>query len=238
MPSNSRHTRTALITGANRGIGFETAKQLANQGWQVLATARQAPFPSEQRLALTKLNPITEFLTLDITQIGSIQNVVTQLHQSQRKLDLLINNAGILIDQDESILNIDPAKLQTTFNTNTISPILLTRALVPFLEQSSAPLVINLSSAAGSLTDMRNWAPAYSLSKAALNAATRQLAIALEPKNISVCSVSPGWVRTDMGGPNATRSVEDAAKSIIALLDHPPKQLAARFLRDGKDLPW
>jgi NAD(P)-dependent dehydrogenase (short-subunit alcohol dehydrogenase family) len=238
MPSKSRQIKTALITGANRGIGFETAKQLAARGWQVLATARKAPFPPEQRLALSALNPRTEFLTLDITQIDSIENVVTHLSQSQQKLDLLINNAGILIDQDESILNIDPATLQTTFNTNTIAPILLTRALVPILERSSAPLVINLSSAAGSLTDMRHWAPAYSLSKAALNAATRQLAIALEPKNISVCSVSPGWVRTDMGGPKATRSVEAAAKSIIALLDHPPEQLTARFLRDGADLPW
>ena len=195
-------------------------------------------FPSEHRLALLALNPHTEFLTLDITQIDSIENVVTQLHQSERKLDLLINNAGILIDQNESILTVDPVKLQNTFTTNTIAPILLTRALVPFLEQSSAPLVLNLSSAAGSLTDMRHWAPAYSLSKAALNAATRQLAIALAPKNISVCSVSPGWVRTDMGGPNATRSTEDAAKSIITLLNHSPKQLTARFLRDGTDLPW
>jgi NAD(P)-dependent dehydrogenase (short-subunit alcohol dehydrogenase family) len=238
MPSKSRQTRTALITGANRGIGFETAKQLAAQGWQVLAAARKAPFPAEQRLDLSTLNPRTEFLTLDITQIDSIENVVTQLHQSKRKLDLLINNAGILIDPNESILNVDPATLQNTFATNTIAPILLTRALVPFLEQSSDPLVLNLSSAAGSLADMRHWAPAYSLSKAALNAATRQLAIALAPKNISVCSVSPGWVRTDMGGPNATRSIEDAAKSIIALLDHPQKNLTSRFLRDGTDLPW
>lgn len=238
MPSSSRRTKTALITGANRGIGFEMAKQLAAKDWTVIATARKDPFPHEQRLTLSDQNPQTQFINLDITKSESINDLVAHLTRARTQLDLLINNAGILIDQDDTILDVRPEKLQRTFTTNAIAPILLTRALVPFLEQSPHPLVINLSSAAGSLKDMRHWAPAYSLSKTALNAATRQLAIALAPKDISICSVSPGWVRTDMGGPRATRSIEDAGKSIIALLDLPPKQLTARFFRDGTDLPW
>ncbi len=229
--------KTALITGANRGIGLETAHQLAQRGWQVIATSR-TPLSPEARTQLTDTTPNIHFQTLDVTDPTSITEAATHLQAQLDHLDLLINNAGILLDWNDSILDVSAEVLSQTHRTNTIGPILVTRAFRPLLQRAQNPLVINVSSAAGSLAEMRDWAPAYGQSKAALNAATIQLNDALKPDDIAVCSVSPGWVRTDMGGPNATRSLEEGAASIANLTDQTPSDLAGRFLRDTEDIPW
>ena len=238
MPPPTGSHPSVLITGANRGIGFETAKQLAAKNWQVIATARSASFPPAARAALEALNPETEFLSLDICDQESIQATADYLGQRQAPLDLLINNAGIFLDHGSSILELSEHDLTRTLNTNTLGPLRLTRALIPCLKHSSRALVINLSSAAGSLSGMKDWSPAYSLSKTALNAITRQLDAALAPDNIAVCALSPGWVKTDMGGTDAPRSVEEAARRIIQLLETAPTELNGRFIRDGDDHPW
>ena len=238
MAPPSERSRTALITGANRGIGLETARQLAARGWRVMACARQSPFPKAARSTLLAANHHTLFTPLDLNAPSSIDALALRLDQSFPSLDLLINNAAILTDRDESIRDIGLEIIETTFRVNTVGPIRVTRACLPALQRADTPLVINVSSAAGSLTEMRDWAPAYSLSKTALNAVTRQFALTLGKEGIAVCCLSPGWVRTAMGGPGATRSVEDAAGSIVQLLDEEPKTLNGRFLRDGKDLPW
>ena len=238
MPPNSGNKPSVLITGANRGIGYETAKQLAAKNWHVIATSRSDAFPTEQRDTLLALNPQTQFIRLDISDPESIQAATDTFQSTQTSLDLLINNAGIFLDHDTSILEVTEADLTRSFNTNTLGPLRLTRALLPFLKRSPRALVINLSSAAGSLTDMKDWSPAYSTSKTALNAITRQLAAALAPENIAVCALSPGWVQTDMGGKEAPRSVAEAARKIIELLDTDPAELSARFIRDGGDHPW
>ncbi len=238
MPPESTDRKTALITGANRGIGRQAALQLATLGWHVLATTRPRSYSQLEQDEQLSQHANIQTLPLDITDTHSIEEAICTIQQHTASLDLLINNAGIFIDHGESILTVDDSAFLETFTTNTLGPIRLTRALVPLLASSPKALVINLSSAAGSLTEMKDWSPAYSLSKTALNAATRQLAAALEPKGITVCAVSPGWVQTDMGGPNATRTVEQAVDSLLQLLDLPREQLTARFLRDAEDHPW
>ncbi|MCS1407812.1 MAG: C-factor [Verrucomicrobia subdivision 3 bacterium] len=230
--------KSVLITGANRGIGLETAKQLAAKGWRVFATSRRDPFPAEPEAMLLRENPTTEFLSLDVDDPETIQLAADTLSEKIASLDLLINNAGVLLDWNDSILNVTDSVLQQTFKTNTVGPVLVTRAFVPLLKHAATPLVINVSSAAGCLQDMKNWAPAYSISKTALNAATRQLAAALKSESIAVCCFSPGWVRTDMGGASATRSVQEGAQSIVDLLNQPPQTVTGRFLRDSEDIPW
>ena len=231
-------TKVILITGSNRGIGLELVRQLAAEDWQIIATSRTKPSPDSATKELIDRYSNIRWMPLDISQTSSIEQLASTLEKESTTIDVLINNAGILLDWHDSILNVDIQTIRDTLNTNTIGPILVTRGLLPHLKRSEDPLVINVSSAAGSLTDMRDWAPAYSISKTALNAATRQFALALEPEGISVCCISPGWVRTDMGGSNATRTAEDSVKEIRKLLTHPPKSLNARFLRDTKDIPW
>ena len=217
---------------------METALQLASADWQVIATARPTSFAEMANATSFANSPWIQCLPLDVTDPDSIEAALETLKKHTSRLDLLINNAGIFLDHDESILGVDTAKILDTFTTNTLGPIQLTQALVPLLEAAPDALVMNLSSAAGCLTEMKDWSPAYSISKTALNAATRQLAAALLPKGISVCAVSPGWVRTDMGGPKAPRSIHEGAQSLLALLTKPPKELAGRFLREGQDHPW
>lgn len=230
--------KRALVTGANRGIGLETCRQLGKAGWHVVATSRHDPFPAKAQAEIYSANPTAHFLHLDLTQPTTISAVADHFTQQSWALDLLVNNAGILLDRDASILNTKPETLTQTLTTNTLGPIQVTQTLLPFLSAANESLVMNVSSAAGSLAEMRDWAPAYSISKCALNAATRQLAAAVKTQNISVVAVSPGWVRTQMGGPGATRSIPEAVTSMLSLLKQTPADLTARFLRDNEDVPW
>jgi len=152
-------------------------------------------------------------------------------------LDVLINNAGIMMDGDDAILKVRDDLLRETLETNTLGALRVTRAFVPLLAKSKAPRVINVSSGGGQLTGGADgWSPAYCISKTALNGVTSQLATAL-PK-FAVNSVCPGWVRTDMGGGNATRSVEEGADTIVWLATDAPQKLTGKFLRDRKEIPW
>jgi NAD(P)-dependent dehydrogenase (short-subunit alcohol dehydrogenase family) len=152
-------------------------------------------------------------------------------------LDVLVNNAGIIVDGDNAILEISDELLRKTLETNTLGALRATRAFVPLLRKSKAPRVINVSSGGGQLTGGADgWSPAYCISKTALNGVTSQLATAL-PK-FAVNSVCPGWVRTDMGGQGATRSVEEGADTIVWLAADAPQKLTGKFLRDRKEIPW
>jgi len=148
-----------------------------------------------------------------------------------------VNNAGIIVDGDDAILETSDALVRKTLETNTLGPLRVTRAFVLLLRKSKAPRVINVSSGGGQLTGGADgWAPAYCNSKTALNGVTVQLAAAL-PK-FAVNSVCPGWVRTDMGGANATRSVQEGADTIVWLASEAPQDLTGKFLRDRKEIPW
>ena len=227
--------RKVLITGANRGIGYETAKQLKERGFFVVLSARDA---SEGQAAASELG--VEFLQIDVADEKSISAAATEFKERfGDSLDVLVNNAGIYPDDDDSILEVGKTQLFHSLLTNTLGPLLVTRSFRKFLENSNeGGRLINLSSKLGQLSEMDDTAPTYSISKTALNAVTRQLSAALSGKQIAVNSVSPGWVRTDMGGDNADLSVEEGADSVVWLADEAPHSLTGKFIRDRKEIEW
>lgn len=221
---------TVLITGAYRGLGFEVARQLSLRGFNIILTARKQ---GEGSMAAKKLQN-TAFIELDITDEASITRAANEVDQ----LDILINNAAILHDDDEDILCIKPEIVTATFLTNTLGALRVTQAFLPHLLKSPAGRIINISSGGGQLSGMDSWAPAYSLSKTALNAVTCQFAATLKAKNIAVNSVCPGWCRTEMGGPSAPRSVEEGATGIVWLAADAPQERTGLFWRDRQIIPW
>src|SRR5207302_3973164 len=167
----------------------------------------------------------------------SVERAAEEFSRHSDRLDALVNNAGILLDDDKDVLTVTPATFETTLRTNTVGALLVSQAFVPFLKKSDAPRIVNVSSGGGQLTDGGgDWAPAYCISKTALNGVTVQLAAAL-PK-FAVNSVCPGWVRTDMGGSNATRSVAEGASGIVWLAAEAPQKETAKFWRDRRIIPW
>ena len=177
------------------------------------------------------------FLEIDVADSNSVTNAAREFSNIEDHLHVLVNNAGIIVDGDNAILQISDDLFRKTLETNTLGPLRVTRAFAPLLRKSKAPRVINVSSGGGQLTGGADgWAPAYCISKTALNGVTVQLAAAL-PK-FAVNSACPGWVRTEMGGENASRSVEEGADTIVWLASEAPQDLTAKFLRDRKEIPW
>ena len=229
--------KTALVTGANKGIGREVARQLARKGFHVFVGARNRKAGREAVDEIVKDGGKASFLEIDVSDADSVIAAEREFSKMADHLDVLVNNAGIIVDGDKAILEISDDLLKKTLETNTLGPLRVTRAFVHLLGKSKAPRVINVSSGGGQLTGGADgWAPAYCISKTALNGVTSQLAAAL-PK-FAVNSVCPGWVRTDMGGENASRSVEEGADTIVWLAAEAPLELTGKFLRDRKEIPW
>lgn len=231
--------KIALVTGANKGIGLEIVRQLAKAGFRVFLTARDRQRGEEASKTLQQDGLSVEFLQLDVADETSIDKLAKELPSQIDHLDVLVNNAGIYLDaSNASVLEVEPTLILQTLQTNTLGPLRLTQKLVPLLAKSNAGKVINVSSGGGQLTDMSDWAPAYSLSKTALNAITGMMAAALRDKHIVVNSICPGWVRTDMGGSGASRSVQQGADTVTWLATEAPSDLTGKFLRDRKVIPW
>jgi len=228
---------TVLITGANKGIGYKVARQLAGKGFQVFVGARNRDAGQKAVAKIAEEGGKATFLEIDVADNTSVTGAAREFAKAADHLDVLINNAGIIVDGDNAILEISDELLRKTFETNTLGALRVTRAFVALLRKSKAPRVINVSSGGGQLTGGADgWSPAYCISKTALNGVTSQLAAAL-PK-FAVNSVCPGWVRTDMGGQGATRSVEEGADTIVWLAADAPEKLTEKFLRDRKEIPW
>jgi NAD(P)-dependent dehydrogenase (short-subunit alcohol dehydrogenase family) len=229
--------KTALITGANKGIGHEVARQLVAKGFHVFVSARNVKAGRKAAEEIGKKRGKATFLEIDVADDDSVTKAAREFSNIEDHLDVLVNNAGIVADGDEAILEISDELFRKTLETNTLGALRVTRAFAPLLRKSKAPRVINVSSGSGQLTGGADgWAPAYSISKSALNGVTSQLVAAL-PK-FAVNAVCPGWVRTDMGGKNANRSVEEGADTIVWLASEAPQQLTGKFLRDRKEIPW
>ena len=242
----SSRNRVALVTGSNKGIGFEVVRQLRREGFHVFLGARDE---KAGKAAAEKLNQETRnagkeerhgsviFLEIDISKPDSIKTAAEEFGKQSDRLDALINNAGIALDDDQDILTTKPEIFETTLRTNTLGALLVSQAFVPFLKKSDAPRIVNVSSSGGQLADGADgWSPAYCISKTALNGVTSQLAAAL-PK-FAVNSVCPGWVRTDMGGSNATRSVAEGASGVVWLACEAPQSQTGKFFKDRKIIPW
>src|SRR5215831_11693428 len=222
--------KTVMITGAYRGLGYEVAKQLSERDWRIIITARKAKAGS----AAAKKLRNASFLELDVSDAASVERCAQEVPD----LDVLINNAAIISDNDQDILKISPRIIAETIETNALGALRVSQAFVPHLSKSAAGRIVNVSSGAGQLSDMGTWSPAYSASKTALNAITCLLAVALKEKGIAVNSVCPGWCRTEMGGPGAPRSVEEGAAGIVWLAADAPQDKTGLFWRDKQVIPW
>lgn len=245
--SNSKGAKpVAVVTGANRGLGLETARQLAKRDIQVIITSRNAgkgEMAMEQLLA-EGLDVL--FQPLDVTSENSVAELGTFIHSHCGRVDILVNNAGIFLDMSgpedtsnaSSVFNASLKTLSTTLQTNVYGPLLLAQELTPLMKQQHYGRIVNVSSGMGQLSDMNGRSPAYRISKTALNALTRILAAETEGYNILVNSVCPGWVRTDMGGSSAERTIEEGASGIVWAATLPDEGPSGGFFRDGKPIPW
>jgi NAD(P)-dependent dehydrogenase (short-subunit alcohol dehydrogenase family) len=234
----STPSKTILVTGANKGIGLETCRQLARLGHHVILSARSAERGESAVADLAQEGLTVEFLLLDVADEQSILRAARELKQRHKALHVLINNAAILDAWLGSIVDTTAAQLRETFATNIIGPIVLTQALLPLLKAGKPARVINVSSQLGSVEKMTDGWAAYGISKAALNAATRKFAPALEARGISVIAASPGWVRTDMGGSDANLSVEEGAQNIVHIVTNVPPTATNQFVFGTDKLPW
>lgn len=227
----------ALVTGGNRGIGFEVCRQLASAGFIVLLTARDAGKAKAAADALRSAGRV-EPLVMDVADANSIANAAAEVAKQYERLDVLINNAGINYDTWETVANADiNGTVMETITTNLLGPWRVCQAFLPLLRKSRAGRIVNVSSESGSLVDMGAGPPAYQVTKAALNALTRTLAGELRGSRILVNSVCPGWVATDMGG-SGGRPVADGADGIVWAATLPKDGPTGGFFRDGEPLPW
>jgi NAD(P)-dependent dehydrogenase (short-subunit alcohol dehydrogenase family) len=212
-----RMKRIALVTGSTRGIGAEVARQLAARGDEVIVAGH------------------------DDVNIGDEQSVDAMGRRVEReygRLDVLVNNAAILLDEGKSILDVTAREFEDTWRVNVLGAFLMTKRFAPLLRTSGHGRLVNVSSGAGQLSSMSSYAPSYSTSKAALNAITILFANAMRRDGVLVNCADPGWVRTDMGGSAAPRSVEEGADTIVWLATLPDDGPSGGFFHDRKKIAW
>ena len=232
--------RVAVVTGGNRGIGLEICRQLARrEGVRVVLTARNE---AKGRAAVAQLGGAgvdVDFHELDVTSEEAIRALADWLAATYGRCDILVNNAGIVADPRGSrALDSKPTTYRQTLDTNLFGPLLLCQATVPLMKKNRYGRIVNVSSGQGQLSDMGAGTPAYRVSKTALNALTRVLAAELTASGILVNSMCPGWVRTDMGGPGAPRTVEQGADTAVWLAALPDDGPNGGFFRDREPIAW
>jgi len=228
--------KLAVVTGANKGIGKEIVRQLAEKGMHVILTSRNF---DRGTLALRDLdNESIRYHQLDVTSQNSIAGLHDYIKREFGSLDVLVNNAGINYDTWHTALGADLDNVRETFETNFFGAWQTIQILLPMLTKSKSARVINVSSGAGALNDMGAGTPGYSASKAALNVLTIKMAAELIKNKISINSVCPGWVRTEMGGATAPRSVEEGAETIVWLATEADHSLTGKFFRDKQEISW
>jgi NAD(P)-dependent dehydrogenase (short-subunit alcohol dehydrogenase family) len=228
----STEGKIILITGATRGIGFAAARELVKRGALVVIASREV---RRAESAAEKLG--CDSIQLDITNQQSVERAVEKVRVKYGRLDVLVNNSASLLDHYASLLDLKLDTLRETLETNLIGTLRVTQALVGLLEKSPDPRIINLSSGAGQLEgDPQPWAPAYSISKTALNMLTQQLTAALP--EIMVNSMCPGWCRTEMGGEEAPLTPEQGADTLVWLALDAPASLRGKFVKERRVIPW
>ncbi len=235
-------TRIALVSGANRGIGLEIVKQLSRNGMLAVLCSRDVEKGREAAAKLASEGLEPPVVALDVTDGASVRAAIDEVMSLFGRIDVLVNNAGILKEgqtpQESKVLDVSTALVMETYEANTIGPLRMIQAVVPIMQKGGYGRVVNISSGAGQLSDMQAGYPAYRMSKAALNALTRVTAAEFGPSPIKVNAMCPGWVRTDMGGPNATRTVEQGAETAVWLAMLPDTGPTGGFFRDKAPIAW
>ncbi|RUX30038.1 SDR family NAD(P)-dependent oxidoreductase [Mesorhizobium sp. M2A.F.Ca.ET.042.01.1.1] len=234
MTNTKNSGKVALVTGGNRGIGLETARQLAELGFTVLIGVRDV---AKGEAAARKIGGKVEAIALDVAAHDAAAHAVAEVERRFGQLDVLVNNAAIHYDPSARALKPDWTVIREAFETNVFGAWRVAAAFAPLLSVSGHGRLVNVSSEGGSLASMGSGAPAYSTSKATLNALTRILSAELRGAGVLVNSICPGWVATDMGGPGG-RPVAQGAAGIVWAATLPDDGPTGGFFRDGKRLPW
>jgi NAD(P)-dependent dehydrogenase (short-subunit alcohol dehydrogenase family) len=231
--------RVALVTGANRGLGFETARQLIAKGLSVVLAGRDGA--ALQRAHRTLSEPYQRRVVtvqMDVTSVESITAAQRAVMERVGSVEVLVNSAAVLLSENDDVLSIPADDYRRTFETNLFGVIEVCRAFVPGMARAGYGRIVNVSSGAGQLATMSAYAPAYSMSKTAVNAFTRILADTCRADGLLVNAVDPGWVRTDMGGPSAPRSAQEGADTIVWLATLPDDGPTGGFFRDRRAIDW
>ena len=238
-------TKVALITGANKGIGFEVARQIAKAGWTVLAAARNEEFGRQAVATLQGEGLDVHFVQIDLDVPETAATAAEIIRNQFSKLDLLINNAGIAAQGDGLPSKVHLGAVKKVMQTNFVGTVAVTQAMLPLLLAALKPQIINVSSELGSISQQTNkdwkYAPVkvlgYCASKAALNMLSVQLAYEFRDGNIAVNSVNPGYTATDLNGNNGPQTIQEGAAEIVrvALLDPP---VTGKFLETGGEISW
>ena len=230
--------QSALITGANRGLGLEFARQYLADGWRVYAACRAPTSASELCRLAEESGEKLQILAMDVTDPASIHEAATKL--DGQAIDLLLNNAGIMGPRGQTIGNIDYEAWAEVLAVNTMGPLRVSEAFVEHVARSDRKLIVTLTSGMGSIADNTSGGSiVYRSSKAAVNIAMRSLAIDLAPRGITSVVVNPGWVRTDMGGPNATLEPPESIGRLMRLIaTFGPEQSGRFFNHTGQEYPW
>jgi len=235
-------TRIAVVTGANRGIGLEIVRQLSRQGLIAVIACRDRSKGLEAAQSLGSEGLDAPVVSLDVTDPANIRGAIAEVMGLFGRIDVLVNNAGILLDGPssgaDSVAEVPEPIVRETLQTNLIGPLLVLQAVVPHMRQAKYGRIVNISSGLGQLSDMGTGWPAYRMSKTALNALTRIAANELASANIKVNAACPGWVKTDMGGPNATKSVEQGADTPVWLATLDADGPTGGFFRERKPIAW
>ena len=231
-------SRIALVTGANRGIGLETCRQLLAQGLRVAMTGRDQHAVERALEGLQASRDSVIAVRMDVTDATSIKAAHNTIIKQFGAVDVVVNNAAILLFESADVLETPLQGFRETFETNCFGVIEVCREFVPPMADRGYGRVVNVSSGAGQLSRMSTYAPAYSMSKSALNAFTRILAATYRDSGVLANVVDPGWVRTEMGGQSAPRSVQQGADTTVWLATLPDNGPTGGFFRDRQPIEW
>lgn len=232
--------KVALVSGANRGLGLETCRQLARLEYQVYLGSRNLDAGREAAESIGDQR--VQAIKLDVNSQADVDTAAREIEYGPGRLDVLINNAGIMIDSDmgrsPGMLDTDIDIIDRSLRTNTLAPIRLINAMLPLMERVNDARIVNISSGMGQLSDMGGQYPGYRISKTALNAVTRIFAAELDSAKFRINSLCPGWVRTDMGGKNADLSVEEGVDTVIWLATSDDARGTGGYYRNRKQIDW
>jgi NAD(P)-dependent dehydrogenase (short-subunit alcohol dehydrogenase family) len=236
--TTTQGNKIALVTGGNRGIGYAICRQLADAGMHVILTSRDPAKGEEAAHELRASQRSISSYPLDVSDPASVNRVHEYVQREYSRLDVLVNNAALYLDENVSIFDVDIDIVRQTMETNFYGPLYMCRAFVPDMRKRGYGRVVNVSSESGQLESMGGYTAAYAMSKTVLNSMTRIMAVEVGRDDIKINTMCPGWVRTDMGGPNASLTPDQGADTALWLATLPSDGPSGGFFQNRKPIPW